>query len=170
MVGQYLPQTNEKCYSVLQCVTVIDVTFFPFSPHLNTAFVCFAGVESDGLTRQGVLDKIRAPWTPVSLEFWLRLHLTCTRLVFLLNKNVGMCLGVRAGTWVALFLDELQWDHLTRPKAWHGTKYFGLWRHSTSIVPWLESQHDELYGTAYILDCALAATVRKLSVSVVLLW
>ena len=37
MVGQYLPQTNEK---VLQCATVTDVTFSPtFSPHLNTAQV-----------------------------------------------------------------------------------------------------------------------------------
>ena len=45
MVGQYLPQTNETCYSALQCFS--DATVF-FSVELNTAMVrsCCGGVEN----------------------------------------------------------------------------------------------------------------------------
>ena len=33
MVGQYLPQTNEKCYSVLQCPMWLFASLFPPSKH-----------------------------------------------------------------------------------------------------------------------------------------
>ena len=38
MVGQYLPQTNETCYSVLQCVMWLFAPFFTPSKHSHCFF------------------------------------------------------------------------------------------------------------------------------------
>ena len=69
----------------------------------------------------------------------------------------------RAGTWAVPFLDGPRHDHLARPKARHGMKYFGPCRYDTNTraVPCLEFQHDGLYGTTRILGRAWAGTARK---------